>query len=535
MPAVVPLLASWGCAAGLAMLWAVGQPDRERMAHAIAWAWAIAAVLSAAIGLMQYTGTSDWMGRWASHPGTGQAYGNLRQRNQFATLMNIGLAALLWFAGTLHRGDARPRSTIRSTGCSDDGIAASCAGEAPPLSTMSAMGPVSVGPMSMAPTWPVRARWAMRLRSVPWAQWAMWAWLLAAACVIGLGNAASSSRTGLVQLALLGALAALWGGLRPAVLRTVGLVWAVAAGAYLLGNVALPWWLGVEPASHGALARLQAGDPPCASRLTLWRNVLYLIAQRPWAGWGWDELDYAHFVTLYPHPRFCDILDNAHNLPLHLAVELGAPIAVLWTGLIVWAPLRARFWKDDDPTRQLAWSVLALILLHSLLEYPLWYGPFQIAVVLSLYLLWPRVRGGLWLRAVQGLAALLLGGYCVVAAWQYELASQIYLPPEQRLPGYKEDTLDKTLDVVLFRDQVLFAELTMTTAEPHNAASVYALSRQLLHFSPEPRVVERLIDSTRMLGQQEEADFYTLRFRAAFPDAWAHWVARQPAKQSLDP
>ena len=28
-------------------------------------------------------------------------------------------------------------------------------------------------------------------------------------------------------------------------------------------------------------------------------------------------MDYAHFVTLYPGERFCDILDNAHNLPLH--------------------------------------------------------------------------------------------------------------------------------------------------------------------------------------------------------------------------
>ncbi len=28
----------------------------------------------------------------------------------------------------------------------------------------------------------------------------------------------------------------------------------------------------------------------------------------------------------------------------------------------------------------MAWGVLAIILLHSLLEYPLWYGPFQMAL-----------------------------------------------------------------------------------------------------------------------------------------------------------
>ena len=36
----------------------------------------------------------------------------------------------------------------------------------------------------------------------------------------------------------------------------------------------------------------------------------------------------------------------------------------------------------------MAWAVLAVIGLHSLLEYPLWYGPFQIAFGLCLAWLW---------------------------------------------------------------------------------------------------------------------------------------------------
>ena len=35
----------------------------------------------------------------------------------------------------------------------------------------------------------------------------------------------------------------------------------------------------------------------------------------------------------------------------------------------------------------MAWSVLTLILLHSLLEYPLWHGPFQMAFGLGICLL----------------------------------------------------------------------------------------------------------------------------------------------------
>jgi O-antigen polymerase len=40
----------------------------------------------------------------------------------------------------------------------------------------------------------------------------------------------------------------------------------------------------------------------------------------------------------------------------------------------------------------------------------------------------------------------------------------------------------------------------------------------LLHFSPEPRVIEKLIDSAVLLGRSDEAQYYRLRYQAAFPD-----------------
>jgi len=150
----------------------------------------------------------------------------------------------------------------------------------------------------------------------------------------------------------------------------------------------LPWLAGLGVGGAGILVRLQEQGQNCASRLTLWHNVLYLIAEKPWTGWGWGELDYAHFITLYPGPRFCDILSNAHNLPLHLAVELGLPVATLLCGGGLWVLWRSQPWREFNPARQLAWAVLALLGLHSLLEYPLWYGPFQLAAGLSITLLW---------------------------------------------------------------------------------------------------------------------------------------------------
>ena len=248
---------------------------------------------------------------------------------------------------------------------------------------------------------------------------------------------------------------------------------------------------------------------PCGSRLILWSNVLQLIAQEPWLGWGWRELDYAHFVNLYPEPRFCEILDNAHNLPLYLAVELGVPFALLCCSITAWLVWRARPWRETHPARRMVWAVLAMILLHSMLEYPLWYGPFQLAVGLCVWVLWSTRR--------LAQAAIILIAFIGFAAWDYHRISQIYLPLKSRSPAYREDTLEKIQASWLFRNQVRFANLTTTELTPQNAAQVNTMAHELLHFSPEGRVVEKLIESAVMLNRDEEAIAYLARYRAAFP------------------
>ncbi|EJL82715.1 lipid A core-O-antigen ligase-like enyme [Polaromonas sp. CF318] len=470
-PGVVPWLVSLAAAAALvclAPLRAVsGQPLSEasfaqRWVAAAAWAWLLAGLLSSLIGLLQYFGATAALGAWVSQtPAPGEAFANLRQRNQFASLTNIALAALIWVAS--RRGTDGPR------------------------------------------------------------QWLVYL----GAFLLAIGNAASSSRAGLLELVVLCVLAGIWGAWRqPPVLRLL----LTAVLAYAVATLALPWLLGLDPAAHGMLARLRGGELACASRMVLWSNVLDLIALKPWLGWGWGELDYAHYATLYAGPRFCEILDNAHNLPLHLAVELGIPVALLVCGLGGWWVVRRRPWRETDAARQLAWSVLAVILLHSLLEYPLWYGPFQIAFGLCVGLLWrgsddapvSGVPRALVLRRLLAAAAMVC---CAYAAWDYHRVSQIYLAPQDRSAAYRDGTLAKIRDSWLFRNQVSFAELNLTPLTRDNARWTYDTATALLHYSPEPSMIEKVIESAVMLGLDDEALMHLARFRAAFPKEHARWAA----------
>jgi O-antigen ligase len=428
----------------------VGRPEFVRV---VALAWLAAAALSTLMALLQFFGQAEHFAPWISASALGEAFANLRQRNQFASLTVIGMASLLWL---------RPHGLGRRPA-------------------------------------------------------------FAAMCWLAIGNAATTSRTGLSQMLALGVLACAWRGPR----RERAGLWLAGLLTYTLAAILLPALLEAMTGTPGnRLWERVAAVDACSSRTVLWSDVLHLIAQKPWLGWGWGDLDYAHYMTLYDGARFCDILDNAHNLPLHLAVELGVPAATLACGVVLWGVVRARPWAETDAARQMAWAVLAVIAIHSLLEYPLWYGPFQIALGLCLGLLWPAPAGSARRESTllaNRFIAVFVCGACAYAFWDYRRVSQIYLPPESRATQYREDPLPRIRNSWLFRSQAAFAELTITPLTRENAAWTHDNALALLHYSPEPRVIEKLVESAVMLGLDREAMAHIARFRAAFPDAYMDW------------
>ncbi|MDT7519036.1 Wzy polymerase domain-containing protein [Rhodoferax sp. TBRC 17660] len=221
---------------------------------------------------------------------------------------------------------------------------------------------------------------------------------------------------------------------------------------------------------------------------------------------GLGELKFAHFMHPYAGARFSEILDNAHNLPLQLAVELGLPAATLLCGGALVLAARAKPWRAQHPTTQLAWGVLLVIGLHSLLEYPLWYGPFQVATLLAVGMLCTpqRLQGSCMQRNGLRLVACGLAGALIAitafTGWEYSRVSQLYMHPQARSPELKDNTYEKVKDAVLFRSAVQFAYVTTTPVTPETAHALYTAAMQTMHYSPEPRVIEVLLESAALLG-----------------------------------
>ncbi|MFN3887483.1 MAG: Wzy polymerase domain-containing protein [Aquabacterium sp.] len=254
----------------------------------------------------------------------------------------------------------------------------------------------------------------------------------------------TASRTGMVGTAFL----CLWGLLDRSLPRTLR---AVLVGAPVLYA---GWWGVMWLWSHAdgsvafaAEARLHDGSDISSSRFAIWANVLSLIRQHPWTGVGYGEFNIAWTFSVFPD-RPVAFFDHTHNLLLQWAVEFGVPVAMLMTGLCLWAFVallggRRGLTAPSSPSPAPAATVIvALAGLHSLLEYPLWYSYFLLPAAFAFGLgLGARERqeddparaaeggagSGPWSRTV------LVGGVLTAlgAVWcalDYQAAANIYAP-----------------------------------------------------------------------------------------------------------
>jgi O-antigen ligase len=307
------------------------------------------------------------------------------------------------------------------------------------------------------------------------------------ACLV-VGVALTASRTGGLGLLLLAAWGALDKGLRPAQRR------ALLAAPVLF---ALCWWGLGEWAQwqHKAYIgddQLHKSDLS-SSRFGIWANAWSLVRAHPWTGVGWGEFNFAWSLTPFPG-RPVAFFDHTHNIVLQLAVELGLPLAALVLGLLGWGLwlgfARARAAQGVAGVLQrAAWLMVLMMVLHSQLEYPLWYAYFLLPTAFAWGLCLgeaplpdevPPLRPTAAPRAFTPLAiagfALALGGFLAVRDYQRVVA--VYTVFEGAAP------LDQRIQAGegswLFAHHAHYADATMAEHPSERMASFASASHYLL-------------------------------------------------------
>ncbi|WIT13133.1 Wzy polymerase domain-containing protein [Paucibacter sediminis] len=212
--------------------------------------------------------------------------------------------------------------------------------------------------------------------------------VMALLVTFGFAIVLTASRTGLVGLLLL----SVWGGvdkkLPVFIRRALVFTPVLLAGAWFLAGALTQ---GGDQAVGAAQRMTEGGGSP--ARMAIWSDAIELIRRYPLLGVGWGEFNLAW--TLSPFTRRSPVaFDHTHNLPLQLIVELGLPMGLGVLLLLIWGmrllarSLRAAQGAEAVALRCAA-MMLALVGLHSLLEFPLWYMYF----LLPTALLWGLCSG----------------------------------------------------------------------------------------------------------------------------------------------
>ena len=299
------------------------------------------------------------------------------------------------------------------------------------------------------------------------------------------------------------------------------------------------WWVVMYGYAHlnhdvtfAAEARLHDHSDISSSRFAIWANVLQLIAQHPWWGVGVGEFNVAWSLTPFPG-RPVAFFDHTHNVLLQWAVELGLPLTAIMTvgcGLGLWPYVRAwwgvpsdRAASPDQGPLQGAIGACAVIVaissLHSLLEYPLWYGhlllPTAFAWGLGLAAV-ARLHGSQHparpisrrdhLPALGG-AALVLGGlWCTL---DYMAAAEIYAPHEGAAP--LADRIALSQKQPWWGYQADYAEVTVPDDDEPSPPPV--LFRRTLHNLVDTRLMLAYARSLAEHGELDKARYVVERLK----------------------
>jgi O-antigen ligase len=341
---------------------------------------------------------------------------------------------------------------------------------------------------------------------------------LAAAAPLLLVLTASGSRSVWLYLIALVILGVVLQRLRPqpAASRILGFGIACVGGflatqwfaEFLLPTTAFP----VETVR----ARLGTEGMQSANRMRLWYETWRMFLDAPFFGVGFRQFAWQHFLlnAQLPAPRTeSAITDHAHNLVFHTMAEFGiAGLAVLCAGL---ASLLLAM-RRQEPTAHLWWlcAVLAILGIHSMLEYPLWYAYFLGIAAVALGVsetaalqVGDRSRGRLLLVPM-----LLLGCLAVANVYQDYRTLQSLHRIQPHPSGAAAESGESTAAVLLELQQhslfAPFVELALSRLMVLNREQIddkLAFNGLVMRFAPSADVVYRQAILLALKGEQEAA------------------------------
>ncbi|MDP1681954.1 MAG: Wzy polymerase domain-containing protein [Burkholderiales bacterium] len=454
---------------GVLMLWVGNQLGRElglaRMATVLAWALLVGAAISAALGLIQHFGLPTPLSSIINQKMGGAVMANLGQPNHLANYLALGLASTMYLSG--------------------DG------------------------------------------KLNRWVALGFGALLLFVLALTG-------SRSSWLYLSAFAILAWAWSrrsSAGPAMLK---------AALGMLLAFAVMQWLVQMPQMQGATGTITSAERlfELASgvdvRLGLWREAVQIWLAHPFVGAGFGQFAWQHFMlssesaiaqapaALLPSPLAGAMYNHSHNLLAQIGAEFGgAGLLLLLAGAGYWLAGSLR-----QPATKAGWwvaAVLAVLTIHSLLEYPLWYAPFLgIAAILigaaDTHTLRLQLSG--LMRAAFGLM-LVLGWISLVGIADSYSQLEGLFRARQAPPSVQE--IERVLQHVRHESMLTpYSDFAYAAGITPNRAQIedqQLLNSAVMRFAPTQDVVYRQALLLSLQGEAAAAQGMLKRALAVYPGA----------------
>jgi O-antigen ligase len=276
-------------------------------------------------------------------------------------------------------------------------------------------------------------------------------------------------------------------------------------------------------------------------RAQFWHTSWHWFMQSPWLGIGTGQMRWHSFLLLdNPAANPANmIFEHSHNLFMHLLAEMGvgaALLALIGLGSWLWA------FKWHALTLEKWWLLvlIAIIGIHSMLEYPLWYTYF---LGVFAFLLGAGDEKFTQLNLPQKaqkplkilLALSLVLGVCNLATMcmayqklenQLAVAGQAIVLPEQKITFMNDLTW-------VHQNSVLapYAELMLATYSPpsqQHASQQLALTQNAIKFMPMQRINMQYALLLEITGQHAPAIAHLKRLLVAYPSNMQGQIQQLP-------
>ena len=273
-------------------------------------------------------------------------------------------------------------------------------------------------------------------------------------------------------------------------------------------------------------------------RLSLLREALQMLVENPWLGVGFGQYAWQHFQivsaaaaepssVLTPGILAGSVFNHSHNVVAQIGAEFGlAGLLLMLGGGALWLRACAR----QAATLAGWWvaAVLGVLLVHSLLEYPLWYSNFLGVAALLVGAVDAQrlqLRLSAFMRAAFGLMLILSGVASVGLVQAYAKLEGLLQVHQVKMSTQEVDqVLQHVRKESLLAPYSDFAYALSIALDQELIEEKLALNTQVMHFAPTQVLVYQQAILLGLQGDEPAAQLMLKRALLVYPNGANHFL-----------